>query len=77
MDGREATRILRAGGGPNRATPVIAVTASATPKDWEACVAAGMNAHVAKPIDPAELFEALAQALADDLEESEALASRA
>jgi signal transduction histidine kinase/ActR/RegA family two-component response regulator len=66
MDGRQATRILRAGGGPNRDTPVIAVTASATPKDWEACVAAGMNAHVAKPIDPAELFGALAQVLAGD-----------
>uniref|UniRef100_UPI0025E2D84D ATP-binding protein n=1 Tax=uncultured Caulobacter sp. TaxID=158749 RepID=UPI0025E2D84D len=65
MDGREATRVLRAGSGPNRATPVIAVTASATPKDWEACVAAGMNGHVAKPIDPVELFGALAQVLAD------------
>jgi signal transduction histidine kinase/CheY-like chemotaxis protein len=67
MDGRAATRILRAGSGPNRAIPVIAVTASATPKDWEACAAAGMNAHVAKPIDPAELFGALAQVLAEDL----------
>ena len=66
MDGRQATRILRASGGPNRDTPVIAVTASATPKDWEACVAAGMNAHVAKPIDPVELFGALAQVLASD-----------
>ena len=60
---REATRILRAGAGPNRGTPVIAVTASATPKDWDACAAAGMNGHVAKPIDPAELFGALAQVL--------------
>jgi len=64
MDGREATRILRAGDGPNRGVPVIAVTASATAKDWEACAAAGMNAHVAKPIDPVELFGALAQVLA-------------
>lgn len=64
MDGREATRTLRAGAGPNRETPVIAVTASATPKDWEACLAAGMNAHVAKPIDPIELYTALTQVLA-------------
>lgn len=64
MDGREATRVLRAGAGPNKTTPVIAVTASATAKDWEACVAAGMNGHVAKPIDPVELFGALAQVLA-------------
>ncbi len=64
MDGREATRTLRAGSGPNRDTPVVAVTASATPKDWEACLAAGMNAHVAKPIDPIELYTALTQVLA-------------
>lgn len=64
MDGRETTRTLRAGQGPNRDAPVIAVTASATIKDWEACAAAGMNAHVAKPIDPAELFSALAQVMA-------------
>ncbi|WP_454718448.1 ATP-binding protein [Caulobacter segnis] len=70
MDGREATRTLRAGSGPNRDTPVIAVTASATPKDWDACMAAGMNGHVAKPIDPAELFGALAQVLAGDASEA-------
>ncbi|WP_297507583.1 ATP-binding protein [uncultured Caulobacter sp.] len=64
MDGRETTRALRADKSPNRATPVIAVTASASPKDWETCVAAGMNAHVSKPIDPGELFGALAQVLA-------------
>ncbi|OYX05669.1 MAG: hybrid sensor histidine kinase/response regulator [Caulobacter vibrioides] len=64
MDGRETTRALRAGAGPNRDAPVIAVTASATIKDWEACTAAGMNAHVAKPIDPMELFSALAQVMA-------------
>lgn len=64
MDGRETTRALRAGTGPNRDAPVIAVTASATIKDWEACAAAGMSAHVAKPIDPMELFSALAQVMA-------------
>lgn len=65
MDGREATRQLRSGDGPNRDIPVIAVTASATPKDWEACRAAGMNAHVAKPIDPGHLHAALSQVLPD------------
>jgi len=63
MDGRDATRQLRAGEGPNRDIPVIAVTASATPKDWEACRAAGMNAHVAKPIDPSQLHAALSEVL--------------
>jgi signal transduction histidine kinase/ActR/RegA family two-component response regulator len=63
MDGRDATRRLRASEGPNRDIPVIAVTASATSKDWEACNAAGMNAHVAKPIDPSQLHAALSQVL--------------
>jgi len=63
MDGRDATRQLRAGDGPNRDIPVIAVTASATPKDWDACRAAGMNAHVAKPIDPSQLHAALSEVL--------------
>ncbi|HYG27987.1 MAG TPA: ATP-binding protein [Caulobacteraceae bacterium] len=56
MCGREATRVLRSQPGPNRETPVVAITASATPKDWDACLAAGMNGYVGKPIDPAQLY---------------------
>lgn len=63
MDGREATRRLRATEGPNQDTPVIAITASATARDWEACLAAGMNGHVAKPIEPVQLYTALETAL--------------
>ncbi|HEX5775221.1 MAG TPA: ATP-binding protein [Caulobacteraceae bacterium] len=59
MDGREATRRLRAQPGPNRDTPVIAITASATPKDWDACLAAGMNGYVGKPIEPSQLYAVL------------------
>jgi signal transduction histidine kinase/ActR/RegA family two-component response regulator len=65
MDGRDATRALRSGTSPNRNTPVIAVTASSTPKDWEACLSAGMNGHVAKPVDPIELHAALCEILPD------------
>ena len=61
MDGRAATQILRASGGPNRDVPVIAVTASTAPKDWESFASAGMNDHVSKPIDPSELYAALAR----------------
>ncbi|MDB5468771.1 MAG: hybrid sensor histidine kinase/response regulator, partial [Caulobacter sp.] len=75
MDGREATRRLRAVAGPNRSTPVIAVTASATAKDWEACLAAGMTGHVAKPIDPAALYAALEQALAGQPPQADAAAA--
>jgi signal transduction histidine kinase/CheY-like chemotaxis protein len=63
MDGREATRRLRALAGPNQQVPVVAITASATARDWEACLAAGMTGHVAKPIDPAQLYAALEAAL--------------
>ncbi|MBI1685953.1 ATP-binding protein [Caulobacter hibisci] len=63
LGGRETTRLLRAEPGLNRGVPVIAVTASSTPKDWDACRSAGMNAHVAKPIDPAQLHAALVEVL--------------
>jgi two-component system, sensor histidine kinase len=59
MDGRQATRELRADHGPNRKTPVIAVTGSTDEAEIMACRAAGMNSHVAKPIEPVQLIEAI------------------
>jgi signal transduction histidine kinase/CheY-like chemotaxis protein len=72
LGGRETTRILRGEPGPNRDVPVIAVTASSTPKDWDACRVAGMDAHVAKPIDPAQLHAALVEVLSGPLERTAA-----
>ncbi|RIX41946.1 MAG: response regulator [Rhodocyclales bacterium GT-UBC] len=58
MDGLEATRRLRQL--PASAeTPVLALTANAYGDDVDACLAAGMNAHVAKPVDPDLLYAAL------------------
>ncbi|HEX5842862.1 MAG TPA: response regulator [Pseudomonas sp.] len=55
MDGLTATRLIRAN--PRWAgLPVLAMTANAMSSDRELCLAAGMNAHLAKPIDPDELF---------------------
>ncbi len=58
MDGLEATRLIRAS--DDRAgLPIIAMTANASDSDRSACLNAGMNDHVAKPIDPAMLFRTL------------------
>ncbi|HEY4080941.1 MAG TPA: response regulator [Burkholderiaceae bacterium] len=54
MDGLEATRRLRRDLGLTE-VPVIALTANALASDREACLAAGMNAHVGKPFDLEEL----------------------
>ena len=60
MDGLEATRRIRASG-LRTDLPIIAMTANAMASDREACLAAGMNDHVAKPINPARLFDTLRQ----------------
>lgn len=59
IDGREATRRLRASAGPNQSVPVIAVTADTAPDDVQACAAAGMTWFVGKPLTPASLLAAL------------------
>ncbi len=59
LDGRETTRRIRAGGGPNAGTPVIAVTADTSPEDIAACTAAGMTYFVPKPITPQMLLGAI------------------
>ncbi|MES9937150.1 MAG: transporter substrate-binding domain-containing protein [Sedimenticola sp.] len=41
--------------------PIIAMTANAMAGDREKCLDAGMNDHVAKPIDPKEMYEALSK----------------
>ncbi len=57
MDGLEATRAIRQRGVLR--LPIVAMTANAFGEDRAACLEAGMNDHVAKPVDPERLFETL------------------
>jgi len=58
MDGLEATRLIRTVPELD-ATPIVAMTASAFGADRDACLAAGMNDHIGKPVNPATLYEKL------------------
>jgi len=56
MDGYQAAATIRADA-RFAALPIVAMTAHATVEERQRCLAAGMNDHVAKPIDPANLYE--------------------
>lgn len=58
MDGLTATRAIRSEERFER-LPIVAMTANAMTAEREQCFEAGMNDHVAKPIDPKVLFDAL------------------
>ncbi|HEX5451764.1 MAG TPA: response regulator, partial [Candidatus Limnocylindrales bacterium] len=60
LDGLEATRRIRARW-PDRSLRIVAMTANAMAGDRDACLAAGMDDYVSKPIRPPELAAALAR----------------
>ena len=60
MDGLQATALIRRQPGHLR-TPILAMTANAFDDDRQACLAAGMNDHIAKPVDPQQLYATMAR----------------
>jgi PAS domain S-box-containing protein len=62
MDGLEAARRIRAAEAANgwRRTPIVALTANALPEHRDACLAAGMDGFLTKPLDRERLESALA-----------------
>ena len=62
MDGYEATRQIRALENPDIACiPILAMTANAFQEDKKAAIEAGMDGHIAKPIDVSKLFGILGE----------------
>ena len=67
MDGLEVTRRIRAMPDTGGVLSIVAMTADAMPEDVTRCLAAGMNAHMPKPINQAGLLSMVNRALSGDL----------
>ena len=60
LDGIEATKQIRSQDHPDASTiPIIAMTANAFREDEQKCLAAGMNAHLAKPLQMKKVIETI------------------
>jgi len=60
LNGLEATKMIRTKEvGTGRHVPIVAMTAHAMKGDQDACIAAGMDGYLSKPIRAAELFETI------------------
>ena len=69
MDGYQATRAIREF---NPTIPILALTAAAMVEDKNRALDAGMNGHLSKPIEPAQLYRLVAEYLCKDDKQSKA-----
>lgn len=68
MDGMEATQAIRTQlNSPHSETPIIALTAHASRKERERCLAGGMNEYLTKPFNPKELFRSILRLLPEEV----------
>jgi PAS domain S-box-containing protein len=65
LNGLNATQLIRSDS-LNTTTPILAMTANAFDEDRQACLDAGMDDHIGKPIDPDSLYEILLTWLANN-----------
>jgi CheY-like chemotaxis protein len=74
MDGIAATRLIRAAeaGERRQRTPILALTANALVHQIEEYMAAGMDGHIAKPIEIAKLYDAINRAMSPPLDDAKA-----
>jgi CheY-like chemotaxis protein len=76
MDGLTAAAHIRALPDPAlQRLPIIAMTADVMPDQVQRCLAAGMNAHLGKPLSPTALLQAIAEWTAPASEEAPAQAT--
>ena len=71
LDGLAATRAIRERWPAGERPRIVAMTANASPDDRQACIEAGMDDYISKPVTPASLTEALKRAIACDHPEVE------
>ena len=68
MDGLEAASRIRASGKSDaKQIPIVAMTANAYDRDVQRSMEAGMNAHLTKPVETAELYETMRKAMDGEL----------
>ena len=63
MDGLEAARAIRAMERPDADIPIIAMTANLFDEDVAACLRAGMDGHIPKPLDAAQMLRTIAECI--------------